>query len=108
PAQHAAARNWPGATLSRSGGSSLGASLGAVIFGWTLVAIVPVERRVVGQDGPVQVLQRFPGVDAELTGEQVTGPPVGGQRFGLPAAPVQRQHELAVQPLPQRMVGGQL
>ena len=56
----------------------------------------------------MQVLQRFPGVDTELTGEQVTRPPVGGERFGLPAAPVQRQHELAVQPLPQRILVGQL
>ena len=61
-----------------------------------------------GQDGCVQALQRLPGIDAELTGEQVAGPPVGGERLGLPAAAVQRQHELAVQPLPQRMLSGQL
>ena len=56
----------------------------------------------------MQPPQRLPGVDAELAGEQVADMAVGGQRVGLPAAPVQRQHELAVQPLPQRMVGGQL
>jgi hypothetical protein len=56
----------------------------------------------------VQGPQRLPGIDAELTGEQVADPPVGGQRAGLPAAPVQRQHELAVQPFPQRMLGDQL
>ena len=56
----------------------------------------------------MQAPQRFPGVDAELAGEQVAGTPVGGQRLGLPAAAIQRQHELAVQPLPQRMLGGQL
>ena len=57
-----------------------------------------------GQHGSVQAAQRLAGVDAELAGEQVTGPAVGGQRVGLPTAPVQRQHQLAVQPLPQRMV----
>ena len=56
----------------------------------------------------MQAPQRFPGVDAELVGEQIADPPVGGERFGLPAAPVQRQHELDVQPLPQRMLAGQL
>ena len=61
-----------------------------------------------GEDGRVQVPQRFPGVDAELAGEQVAGTPVGGERLGLPAAAIQRQHELAVQPLPQRMLGDQV
>ena len=56
----------------------------------------------------MQAPQRFSGIDAELTGEQVAGALVGGERLCLPAAAVQRQHELAVQPLPQRMVGGQL
>ena len=60
-----------------------------------------------GEDGGVQAPQRLPGIDPELVGEQVADPPVGGQRVGLPAAAVQRQHELAVQPFPQRMVGDQ-
>ena len=61
-----------------------------------------------GEHSGVQALQGLAGVDAELIGEQVAGPAVGGQRLGLPVAPVQRQHQLAVQPLPQRMLGGQL
>ena len=73
-----------------------------------LAVAVPVQCRVVGEHGGVQALQRLAGIDAELPGEQVADPPVGGQRVGLPAAPVQRQHELAVQPLPQRMPGDQL
>jgi hypothetical protein len=71
-------------------------------------AAAPVERWVVGEDGCVQALQWLAGVDAELAGEQVADAPVGGERLGLPAAAVQRQHELAVQPLPQRMLAGQL
>ena len=31
--------------------------------------------------------------------------PVGGERLGLPARAVQREHELAAQALPQRMLG---
>jgi len=61
----------------------------------------------VGQDGCVQALQRLAGVDAQFVGQQAAGPPVGGQRVGLPAAPVPRQHQLAVQPLPQRVLAGQ-
>ncbi len=60
-----------------------------------------------GEHGGVQAFQGLAGVDAELAGEQVTGPAVGGKRVGLPAGPVQRQHQLAVQPLPQRMVPDQ-
>ena len=60
------------------------------------------------QHGCVQALQRLAGVDAELAGQQVADPPVGGQRVGLPPAAVQRQDELAVQPLPQGVPGGQL
>ena len=56
----------------------------------------------------MQAPQRLPGVDAKLVGEQVAGTPVGGERLGLPAAAIQRQHELAVQPFPQRMLSGQL
>ena len=77
-------------------------------FGRALVAIAPVEGGVLRQDGCVQAPQRFAGIDAELTGEQVAGTPVGGQRLGLPPAAIQRQHQLAVQPLPQRILGGQL
>ena len=76
--------------------------------GRDLAVTVPVEGRVVCQHRCVQSLQRLARVDAELVGQQIADPPVGGQRVGLPAAPVQRQHELAVQLLPQRMPGDQL
>jgi hypothetical protein len=52
--------------------------------------------------------QRRTGVDAELVGQQVADMTVGGERLRLPAAAVERQHELAVQPFPQRVLGGQL
>ena len=61
-----------------------------------------------GENGLVQALQRLAGIDPELAGEQVADPAVAGQRLGLSAAAVQRQHQLTVQPLPQRMAGDQL
>ena len=60
-----------------------------------------------GEHGGVQAAQRLAGVDAELAGEQVAGPAVGGQRVGLAPATVQREHQLAVQPFSQRMVAHQ-
>jgi hypothetical protein len=60
----------------------------------------------VGQNGCVQAPQRFPGIDAVLTGQQVAGTPAGVQCLRLPTAAVQRKHELAVQPLPQWTFGG--
>ena len=85
-----------------------GAGIRALTLGCRLPVAVPVECGVVCQHGCVQALQRLSGIDAELTGQQVADPPVGGQRVGLPAAPVERQDELAVQPLPQGVLGGQL
>jgi len=67
-----------------------------VSFGRGGTVTGPVERRVLGEHGCVQPPQRLPRIDAELTGEQVADPPVGGQRVGLPASPVQRQDELAM------------
>jgi hypothetical protein len=62
----------------------------------------------VGENRCVQVLQRLAGIDTEFDGEQAVDPLVGGERVGLPAGPVQRQHQLAVQTFPQRVAGYQL
>ena len=45
------------------------------------------------------------GVEAELLGERCPALLEHAQRVGLPARPVQREHQLAPQSLPQRMVG---
>ena len=52
-------------------------------------------------------LQRLGGLDAEFFAQQAPRVQEGGQRVGLTAGAVQRQHEQAVQPLPQRMLGDQ-
>ena len=107
---HARHTAWPGrpARRFRRRGTIQDVGVGAVSFGRGGTVTVPVQRRVLCEHRCVQAPQRLAGVDAELAGEQVADPPVGGQRVGLPAAPVQRQHQLAVQPLPHRMLGGQL
>ena len=65
------------------------------------------QRRVGGEDLLLQQPQVGPGLDPELAQQ---GPPdslEGGQRFGLAAVAVQREHQLCVQPFPERMHGGQ-
>ena len=66
------------------------------------------QARVHGQDPLVELLQLGRRLDAEFVDEVLVGVPEGGQ--GLPLAPgsVQRQHEQATQPLPQRVVGDEL
>src|SRR5262249_28758942 len=59
------------------------------------------------QRGRVQPLQRLTGAAAERVGKLLVTPPVSGQRVGLPATPVQRQHKLGMQALAQRVVGHQ-
>jgi hypothetical protein len=69
-----------------------------------------VQRPVPVQDRPLQVLQLLPGLDAELLDQQRAGAAADVERLGLAAGPVQRQHQEAVQPLPQRELvdqGGQ-
>ena len=46
-------------------------------------------------------------LEAEFPGQDVAGGRELGQGIGLPAAPVQRHHELAAEPLPQRMLTDQ-
>jgi hypothetical protein len=55
----------------------------------------------------VRLAQLRTGLDAQLPGEQLVPGPEGGQRLGLPAAPVQRHHQQRAQPLPQRVLDHQ-
>ena len=52
----------------------------------------------------LHALQLRPRHDAELLIEQTAGRLVGGQCVGLPPAPVEGDHELGPQPLPQRVL----
>ena len=53
-------------------------------------------------------LKRLRGLDAEFFAQQAACVSEGSQRVGLTAGSVQRQHEQAVQPLPQRVLGDQI
>ena len=54
---------------------------------------------------PLQLLQLRRRVEPELVGEREPRRAVGLERLRLPAAAVERHHQLAAQPLPQRMRG---
>jgi hypothetical protein len=55
----------------------------------------------------VQLAQLATGFDAELVDERVSCRLVGRERLGLTAAAVQAQHQLAMNALPQWMLGGE-
>ena len=56
----------------------------------------------------MQRSQLLTGLDAELLDEDAAGVGERGQRLRLPPAPVQRQHQLPAEPLPERMRPDQL
>ena len=64
-----------------------------------------VQLGGVAQDQLLQPLQLSPRIDAEIRIQAVPRPLVGSQRVGLPAAPVQREHELRPQPFPVGVLG---
>ena len=66
------------------------------------------ELGILAQHAPLELLQLRRGVEAELVGEREPGGPVDLERLGLAAAAVQRKHQLAAQPLAQRMEGDEL
>ena len=63
---------------------------------------------VLPQDGLLQVTEVRGRIEAQLIVESLLQPAVGGQRVGLPAASVQRQHQLSVDAFAQRVAGRQL
>jgi hypothetical protein len=63
------------------------------------------QGRVTGEHPLVQLPQPRARLSAELLDQDPAGVLIGGQRLGLAAAAIQRQHQQAVQVLPQRMPG---
>ncbi len=60
---------------------------------------VPAEFRIMVEDRLLQLPQLWPRLDTELVGKQPPCPAERSQRLGLPPRPVQRLHELPVEPL---------
>src|SRR5262249_61268730 len=66
-----------------------------------------LERRVVAEYRRLELAERASRLDAELLDEGAPSPSVRSERVGLPTASIQREHQLGVQPLPQRVLGGE-
>ena len=65
------------------------------------------QPRVLSQDRLLEVAQLLRRVQAQLVIQGALQPAEGGERISLTAGPIQREHELSVQPLPERVRGGQ-
>ena len=65
----------------------------------------PESQVVLVEDRALELAERRSRFDPELVGERRAGALVRAQGVGLPAGAVERQHELAPQPLAQRRVG---
>ena len=57
------------------------------------------ERRIVPQDRLLQLPERRPGLEPELLVQHAPGRLVGLERLGLAPAAVEREHQLAAEPL---------
>jgi hypothetical protein len=66
-----------------------------------------VEHRVLAEDRLLQPLQLLARFDPELLHQLRPRPAISGQRVGLAAGPVKRQHQLSVQGLPVGVRTGQ-
>src|SRR5207244_2582520 len=66
-----------------------------------------IERRVLVQDRQLERLERPPRLDAQLLDERAAGLLVGGERLGLTAGTVERDHQLGPQLFTERMIGNQ-
>ena len=64
-----------------------------------------VERRVLPQDRPLELLERLARVDAELLDVDSARVLVGVQGLRLPAGPVQRRHQIPPRPFAERVLG---
>jgi hypothetical protein len=66
------------------------------------------KRWILLEDALLEVPKRRAGVDAEFVCQGASGPVEGVERLALPPGPVQGQHQLAPQRLPERVSGDQI
>jgi hypothetical protein len=66
-----------------------------------------LEPRILAQDRAVQLLQRRAGLDPEFVDEHAPRVVVDLERFRLPARSVEREHQLAAEPLTKRVLVGE-
>ena len=60
-----------------------------------------LQRSLLAQDLPVELLQLRAWVDTKLVGERAARSVVSVKRFGLASCPVESEHQLATWPFPQ-------
>jgi hypothetical protein len=65
------------------------------------------ERGFVAKDRSFELTQFRSGLEAELVDQMLACPAVGLEGLCLPAAPVERDHQLALKALPKRVLDGQ-
>ena len=65
------------------------------------------QQIVPGEQAGIELAQLGAGIDAELSGDRLTGLPVCVERFGVAARAVQGLHEQQPQAFPERMIGQQ-
>ncbi len=70
--------------------------------GWRVV-----QTRIGAQDRLLQTAQLRAGLEPQLGDQEAAGVLVGRQRLGLPPGTVQGEHELGMEPLPQRVLAHQ-
>ena len=62
------------------------------------------ERRLLAQNRRVKLLERGARLDSQLVDEHAAGFLVGAERFGLAPRAVEREHQLAAEPLAERIL----
>lgn len=59
-----------------------------------------IQRRLMAQDRGFEIAQHGGGIDAQVVAQRGTQPSEHPERVGLPAGPIQREHQLSVKPCP--------
>ena len=62
-----------------------------------------IELRILDEDVPLELAENNPGLDPEVYREAVVRAAVRGERVGLTAGAVEREHELRPEPLAERV-----
>ena len=76
----------------------------AVSAEWFTCRFGQIEAGVMAQDSTLQVGQCWRRIESDLVGERRAIVAIRAQRIDLTTRPVQRQHQLAAEPFPQRML----
>ena len=93
------------ASIARSSSSRpISAPAGAGSFE-TVSGRGPSSSRILGEDRLLELTKRRRGLESKLVDERRAGTTVDLERIGLPARPVERDHQLPVEPLAEPVLG---